>query len=46
MADKFAPALEDAVREGSATDQRDSRDAQGYDPRERRGLDDLVEKSR
>lgn len=46
MADKFAPALENAVREGSATDQRDSRDAQGYDPRERRGLDDLVEKSR
>ncbi|MDP1600008.1 CvpA family protein [Phenylobacterium sp.] len=46
MADKFAPAVEDAVREGSATDQRDSRDAQGYDPRERRGLDDLVEKSR
>jgi len=46
MANKFAPALENAVREGSATDQRDSRDAQGYDPRERRGLDDLVEKSR
>lgn len=46
MADKLAPSLEDAVRDGSATDQRDSRDAQGYDPRERRGLDDLVEKSR
>lgn len=46
MADKFAPSLESAVREGSTTDQRDSRDAQGYDAREIRGLDDLVEKSR
>lgn len=46
MADKLAPAIGDAVREGSATDRGDSEDAQGYDPRERRRLDDLVEKSR
>ena len=46
MAGKLAPSIGDAVREGSATDRGDSADAQGYDPRERRRLDDLVEKSR
>lgn len=46
MADKLAPSIEEAVRDGSATDRGDSRDAQGYDPRERSRLDDLVEKSR
>lgn len=46
MADKLAPSIGGAVREGSATDRGDSRDAQGYDPRERSRLDDLVEKSR
>ncbi|WP_309643233.1 CvpA family protein [Phenylobacterium sp.] len=46
MADKLRPAFDDAVRDGSATVGGDSRDAQGYDPRERGGLDDLVEKSR
>ena len=46
MADKLGPSLQDAVREGSATERGDSRDAQGYDPRERSRLDDLVEKSR
>lgn len=46
MADKLAPSIGDAVREGSATERGDSGDPQGYDPRERRRLDDLVEKSR
>ncbi|MBA4011584.1 MAG: colicin V production protein [Phenylobacterium sp.] len=46
MAGKLAPTIGDAVREGSATDRGDSEDAQGYDPGERRRLDDLVEKSR
>ena len=46
MADKLAPSLGDAVREGSATDRGDSGGPQGYDPRERSRLDDLVEKSR
>jgi membrane protein required for colicin V production len=46
MADKLAPSIGDAVREGSATERGDSSDPQGYDPRERRRLDDLVEKSR
>lgn len=46
MADKFAPSIGVAVRDGSATQRGDSRDAQGYDPRERSRLDDLVEKSR
>lgn len=46
MADKLAPSLQEAVRDGSATERGDSRGAQGYDPRERRSLDDLVEKSR
>jgi membrane protein required for colicin V production len=46
MADKLSPSLQEAVREGSTTDRRDSGGAGGYDPRERGGLDDLVEKSR
>ena len=46
MAGKLTPSIGEAVREGSATDRGDSADAQGYDPRERRRLDDLVEKSR
>ncbi|MET3527322.1 MULTISPECIES: CvpA family protein [Phenylobacterium] len=46
MADRLAPSIGGAVLDGSATDQRDSGDAGGYDPRERRRLDDLVEKSR
>jgi len=46
MADKLAPSIGGAVREGSTTDRGDSGGPQGYDPRERRRLDDLVEKSR
>jgi len=46
MADKLKPALDDAVRDSSKTAGGDSGGAQGYDPRERGGLDDLVEKSR
>lgn len=46
MADKLAPSLGGAVREGSATERGDLGGAQGYDPAERRRLDDLVEKSR
>lgn len=46
MADKLAPSIGEAVRDGSATDRGDSRDARGYDPRQRSRLDDLVEKSR
>lgn len=38
MADKLKPAIVDAVR--------DSTGAQGYDARDRGGIDDLVEKSR
>jgi len=46
MAGRFKPALTQAVRDGSANASRDSRDAEGYDPRERNKIDDLVEKSR
>jgi len=46
MADKLAPSLQGAVREGSTTERGDLGGAQGYDPGERRRLDDLVEKSR
>ena len=46
MAGKLTPSIGEAVREGSATDRGDSGDAQGYDPRQIRSLDDLVEKSR
>ena len=46
MADKLAPSIGDAVREGSTTERGDSGGPEGYDPRERRRLDDLVEKSR
>lgn len=46
MAGKLRPALEGAVREGSTTGGGDSADARGYDPAQRGGLDDLVEKSR
>jgi membrane protein required for colicin V production len=46
MADRFRPALTEAVREGSTNAPRDSRDARGYDARERNSVDDLVEKSR
>ena len=46
MADKLAPSIGVAVRDGSATQRGDSADAQGDDPRERSRLDDLVEKSR
>ncbi|UTP37922.1 CvpA family protein [Phenylobacterium sp. LH3H17] len=46
MADKLRPSFDEAVRDGSKSAGGDSRDAQGYDPGERGGLDDLVEKSR
>ncbi|MDP3853278.1 CvpA family protein [Phenylobacterium sp.] len=46
LADKLRAPLGEAVRDGSTTAGGDSRDAQGYDPRDRGGLDDLVEKSR
>ncbi len=45
MAGKLRPALENAVREGSATGGGDSAGARGYSPAQRGGLDDLVEKS-
>lgn len=45
MAGKLRPALEVIVREGSTTDGGDSGAARGYDPAQRGGLDDLVEKS-
>lgn len=46
LAGKLQPALADAVDEGSTNAPRDTGEVQGYDPRERGGLDDLVEKSR
>jgi membrane protein required for colicin V production len=46
VAGKLTPALGDAVREGSAKPKGDSRDREGYDARDRGGIDDLVEKSR
>lgn len=46
MAGKLRPALEDAVRDGAATGGGDSAETRGYDPAQRGGLDDLVEKSR
>lgn len=46
MAGKLRPALEDAVRDGSTTAGGDSAGGGGYDPAQRGGLDDLVEKSR
>jgi membrane protein required for colicin V production len=46
MAGKLTPALGDAVREGSANRKGDSHDREGYDARDRGGIDDLVEKSR
>lgn len=42
MADRLKPAIADAVRDGT----RDPAPEQGYDARERGGIDDLVEKSR
>lgn len=46
MAQTLKPSLDEALRDGSATPGGDSTGAQGYDPRDRGGLDDLVEKSR
>lgn len=46
VAGKLRPALEGAVRDGAATGGGDSADRRGYDPAQRGGLDDLVEKSR
>jgi membrane protein required for colicin V production len=46
MAGKLQPSLERAIGDISANPQRDSAPHQGYDPRDRGGLDDLVEKSR
>jgi membrane protein required for colicin V production len=46
VAGKLTPALGEAVREGSANPKGDSRDREGYDARDRGGIDDLVEKSR
>ncbi len=43
---KLKPALDHAVHDVSANPERDSARHQGYDPRDRGGLDDLVEKSR
>lgn len=46
MAGRLTPSIGEAVRDGSVTRRGDSGDAEGYDPRERRSLDDLVEQSR
>lgn len=46
MAGRLRPALEGAVHDGAATGGGDSADTRGYDPAQRGGLDDLVEKSR
>ena len=46
MAGKLRPALEGAVRDGATTGGGDSAEPRGYDPAQRGGLDDLVEKSR
>jgi membrane protein required for colicin V production len=46
MAGKLRPALEGAVRDGATTGGGDSAERRGYDPAQRGGLDDLVEKSR
>ncbi|HEX5379116.1 MAG TPA: CvpA family protein [Phenylobacterium sp.] len=46
MAGKLTPALGAAVRDGSANRKGDSAGDQGYDARDRGGIDDLVEKSR
>jgi membrane protein required for colicin V production len=46
VAGKLTPALGEAVREGSANPKGDSHDREGYDARDRGGIDDLVEKSR
>lgn len=46
MAGKLTPSIGEAVREGSAKRKGDSHDREGYDARDRGGIDDLVEKSR
>jgi membrane protein required for colicin V production len=46
LAGRLQPAISDAVRDGSVNASGDSAESQGYDPRQRGGLDDLVEKSR
>ena len=46
MADRFKPALTEAVHDGSVNGPRDFGGAGGYDARERGHIDDLVEKSR
>jgi membrane protein required for colicin V production len=46
LAGRLQPALSNAVRDGSVNATGDSARAQGYDARQRGGLDDLVEKSR
>lgn len=46
MAGKLRPGLQDAIRDGTATDGGDSSGSGSYDPAQRGELDDLVEKSR
>lgn len=46
LAGRLRPALESAVHDGAATGGGDSAESRGYDPAQRGGLDDLVEKSR
>ena len=46
LAGRLKPVLEGAVRDGSANPERDSGGSEGYDARNRDGIDDLVEKSR
>ncbi len=45
MADKVAPALEKVVKDGGSDPQHPG-DGQGYDEQSRKGVDDLVEKTR
>ena len=46
MANKLAPTIENAVRDGSDSSSADSGKREGYDNKARKGLDDLVEQTR